>query len=212
MKNIYKKINTLKNGFTLVEVVISIGIFVIIAAGSSGVFAMAFKSYRNAKNVNENIKNAQFAVNLMNKTFRTSSIVSMPNSSTIFVFDYSRTSSGCIRYMFSGGNLTESRVNPVGADSATRLNSCKTLASNAATFNAVQRTMTSGAVTGSFNAVTSLGNDTTGASTRVGKVTVMMNIVSGSGATSSSARIQGTASLRDYTEANIGIDPNNPPS
>lgn len=204
-----KEKNNIKKGFTLVEVIVSIGIFAIIMSGSSVIFSMSFKSYKNAKNVNENLKNAQFALNLMSKTFRTSSVVTASPSS-IIAFDYSRVSRACIRYRFLNGSLLESRVNVAGATSALRLATCSGIPS--ATFDSAESSMTSGSVFGSFDTIVSAGDSSTGASTRVGKVTVRMNITSGAGSSSSSnAVIQSTSSLRDYDVANVGIDPNNAP-
>lgn len=194
-----KKINN-KKGFTLVEVVVAIGMFVIIIAASSGIFARLFKSYRGAKNVNENMKNAQFALNLMSKTFRTSSVkyYIAGGGNAIIVYDYSQSS--CIRYVFNGTALTK-------ATAAVTESNCV----NGASFSAAT-VMTSGAVTGSFYARDSRGNDSDNSSTRVGLVTVNMRITSGGAVdTGSSARIQSTSSLRDYTVSNVGIDPNNAP-
>ncbi|EKE21727.1 MAG: hypothetical protein ACD_7C00144G0003 [uncultured bacterium] len=214
MNKFNKKLNNKKlkvssrYGFTLVEVIISMGIFVVVMAGSSGVFASAFKSYKGAKNVNENLKNAQFAMNLMSKTFRTSSVVSS-SATSIVIFDYSRATRACIRYRFDSNSLKESRYNVIGADSTAKIAACNVV--SPATFNTFESVMTSGSVQGSFAATDSAGNDTTGASTRVGKVTVRMKITNNTGGASSEAIIQSTSSLRDYTVANVGIDPNNAP-
>ncbi|MDX9913149.1 MAG: type II secretion system protein [Candidatus Moranbacteria bacterium] len=197
-----KKINN-KKGFTLVEVVVAIGMFVIIIAASSGIFARLFKSYRGAKNVNENMKNAQFALNLMSKTFRTSSVkyYIAGGGNIIVVYDYSQSS--CIRYVFNGTALTKANTTIAVTES-----NCH----NGASFVSPAIVMTSGAVTGSFYARDSRGNDSNNSSTRVGLVTVNMRITSGGAVdTGSSARIQSTSSLRDYTVSNVGIDPNNAP-
>jgi prepilin-type N-terminal cleavage/methylation domain-containing protein len=192
-----KKINNRK-GFTMVEVIVAIVVFVIVMAGSAGVFASSFKSYKSAKNVNENMKNAQFAMNLMSKTFRTSS-VKQATSTTVIVFDYSQSS--CIRYVFNGTALTKATATAVVSEPA-----CNTGA-----FFSAPMAMTSGTVTGSFRAVSSAGSDGSNTSTRVGLVTVTMEINSGGGTTATRARIQSTSSLRDYTVSNVGIDPNNAP-
>lgn len=203
MKIFDKKLNNEKNipngkrGFTLVEVVVAIGIFVIIMAGSAGVFASAFKSYKGAKNINENLKNAQYAMNLMTKTFRTSSIKNS-SSSLVIVYDYSQLL--CIRYRFSGSELRK-------ATSAVSEGSC-----GSSTAFANDASMTSGVVVGTFEAVDSAGDDSGPTSTRVGIITVTMNITNSGGGNSSSAQIQSTSSLRDYTISNVGIDPNNDPN
>ncbi|HBI17469.1 MAG: hypothetical protein UR60_C0038G0006 [Candidatus Moranbacteria bacterium GW2011_GWF2_34_56] len=201
-----KKLNNKKpkvfnrQGFTLAEVIVSIGIFTIIMAGSAGAFANAFKSYKGAKNINENLKNAQYAMNLMSKTFRTSSI-KYSTSTVVVVYDYSQATA-CIRYVFTGTTLTK-------ASSSAPESNCSNSPSPA--FSAAIP-MTSGSVTGEFNAISSAGDDSGPSSTRVGVITVVMNITNSGGGNSSSARIQSTSSLRDYTVSNVGIDPNNPPN
>lgn len=196
MKNNIKKIN--KRGFTLVEVIVAIGMFVIIISASSGIFARLFKSYKGAKNVSENMKNAQFAMNLMSKTFRTSS-VKYETANVLVVYDYSQ--SACIRYIFNGTALTKATA------AVTESNCVSTAVFSAPTV------MTSGVVTGSFYARDSKGNDGDNSSDRVGLVTVNMRISNGGSVdTGSSTRIQSTSSLRDYTVSNVGIDPNNDPN
>lgn len=211
IKNINLKINR-KKGFTLIEVVVAMGIFTIIMGGSAGAFANAFKSYKGAKNINENLKNAQYAMNLMAKTFRTSSIASA-NSSTatqIVIYDHSRPSNKCIRYSFSGNSLYESKINVAAPTIDQGITNCENV--TPATFNSSEGIMTTGTVTGLFNVTNSAGVDSGPSSTRVGNVTVMMNITNSGGGNSSSARIQSTSSLRDYTVSNLGIDPNNDPN
>jgi len=196
-----KKLNN-KKGFTLVEVIVAMGIFVLIMAGSSEVFTMAFKSYRSAKNINDNLKNSQYAMNLMTKTFRTST-VKYSTATDLIVYDYSQgtTNPGyCIRYRFTSGALMKSSAN-------TTLAGCI----NSTTFSTALP-MTTGTVEGSFDAVASVGNASTHESTTVGKVTVMMNITNGIGTNSNRVRIQSTSSLRDYTVSNVGIDFANDPA
>lgn len=207
MNNSNKKLNNKKyilgnnkRAFTLVEVIVAIGIFVIVMGGSVGAFASAFKSYKGAKNVNENLKNAQYAMNLMAKTFRTSSI-KHSSSNLVIVYDWSQ--SLCIRYVFTGVALTKAFNNTVtesSCDSGTLFSAANT------------RDITTGTVTGEFRAVNSAGDDGGPSSMRVGRVTVVMNITNSGGGSSSSARIQSTSSLRDYTVSNVGIDPNNDPN
>lgn len=195
-----KKLNNKKNkvvikrGFTLVEVIVSLGIFVIIIGGSSGAFIGAFKSYKGAKNTNESLKDSQYAMNLMSKTFRTSS-VKYSSSSTVIVYDHSQLL--CIRYRFYGGALMKT-----GLAAGSPESNC----SNGASFPA-EVPMTIGTVSdGVFNVVASSGNDISGASTEVGKITVSMKVTNSLGSSPSSSRIQSTSSLRDYSLSNVGID------
>ncbi|MFZ2153621.1 MAG: prepilin-type N-terminal cleavage/methylation domain-containing protein [Candidatus Moraniibacteriota bacterium] len=191
--------------FTLVELIISMGIFTIVIAGTSGVFVNAFKSYKGAKNLNENIKNGQFALNVMSKTFRTSAVVSPitinpTNVLSISVCDYSQGS--CFQYSFENSALVRRTA---GANFNPTSNIC-----TCNPFNGAAITMTTGVVSGNFRVLASAGNETTSASTRVGKVTATMNITNGAGtATSTRSILQSTSSLRDYAVSNVGIDPNN---
>lgn len=206
-----KIILTSRRAFTLVEVLVAMGIFVIVMAGSAGVFASAFKSYKGAKNVNENVKNAQYAMNLMAKIFRTSSVnspagINQPGT-TVIVYDYSQgvgVNPGlCIRFRFSAGVLDKATAN-------TTYNGC-----TGGTSFTNTTTMTTGVVGGRFQSTDSVGDGGTGtgASTIVGRVTVTMDITSGAGSSeASSARLQTTSSLRDYEISNVGMDPNNDPN
>lgn len=202
MKNNKKKLN-IKKGFTLIEVMVAIAIFATIIVASSGVFASIFKSYRGAKNVNENLKNGQYAMNLMNKTFRTSKLISpaydssdeVKKVSSIQVCDYSQ--SKCFEYEFASNVLlrSESVATISGGDCT-----CDSLGAPEA--------MTSGEINGSFNVVNSYGevvNDVP-VSTRVGKITTVMEISNGSGFGQTRANLQSSVSLRDYQTSNIGID------
>lgn len=196
-----KKLNSQK-AFTLIEVVIAMGIFAIVAVGSAGAFANAFKSYKAAKNVNQNLENAQHAMSLMTKTFRTSSIIDNSSTRKLEVCDYSQ--SQCFQYEFTGGTLTQDTAEP-----SFDTNGICTCGS----FTGSPTKMTMGDVSGFFDSVKSEGDEEEKTSTKVGKVTVMMDITSGgSGMGSSSARLQSTVSLRDYQTSNIGIDPNNDPN
>lgn len=190
--------------FTLVELIISMGIFTIVIAGTSGVFVSAFKSYKGAKNLNENIKNGQFALNVMSKTFRTSAVISPitntpTNVSSISVCDYSQ--SACFQYSFENSSLVRRTTVAAPTFSAGNICSCGPFV------NPV--TMTTGAISGNFSVLASAGNEATSASTRVGKITATMSITNGAGATSTRSILQSTSSLRDYAVSNVGIDPNN---
>lgn len=182
--------------FTLVELIISMGIFTIVIAGTSGAFVNAFKSYKGAKNLNENIKNGQFALNVMSKTFRTSSIIASSGSS-VTACEYSQNR--CFRYSFGGSQLTVATA--AATSTGNVCTGCGAFGANVP--------MTTGVVAGSFSVVASAGSETTGASTRVGKVTATMSIANGTGDTRTQSILQSTSSLRDYELSNVGIDPNN---
>ena len=191
-----------KHGFTLIEVVVAIGIFVIIASASSAAFTAMFGAYKGARNLNENLKNSQHAMNLINKTLRTSTVISPSadgESSTVTVYDFSQGE--CFKYDFTGTSLYESR----GAVVMSSGNyTCPSLGS--------MTKMTSGEVEGVFNVIRSVGSeDSSGpVSEKVGRITTAMKISNGEGTYKKIVNLQSTVSLRDYDVSNIGIDVANP--
>ena len=191
-----------KHGFTLIEVVVAIGIFVIIASASSAAFTAMFGAYKGARNLNENLKNSQHAMNLINKTLRTSTVISPSadgESSTVTVYDFSQGE--CFKYDFTGTSLYESR----GAVVMSSGNyTCPSLVS--------MTKMTSGVVEGRFNVIRSVGSeDSSGpVSEKVGRITTAMKISNGEGTYKKIVNLQSTVSLRDYDVSNIGIDVANP--
>ena len=191
-----------KHGFTLIEVVVAIGIFVIIASASSAAFTAMFGAYKGARNLNENLKNSQHAMNLINKTLRTSTVISPSadgESSTVTVYDFSQGE--CFKYDFTGTSLYESR----GAVVMSSGNyTCPSLGS--------MTKMTSGVVEGRFNVIRSVGSeDSSGpVSEKVGRITTAMKISNGGGSYKKTVNLQSTVSLRDYDVSNIGIDVANP--
>ena len=198
-----KRVNySVRQGFTLIEVVVAIGIFVIIASASSAAFTAMFGAYKGAKNLNENLKNSQHAMNLINKTLRTSTVISPSadgESSTVTVYDFSQGE--CFKYDFIGTSLYESR----GAVVMSSGNyTCPSLVS--------MTKMTSGVVEGRFNVIRSVGSeDSSGpVSEKVGRITTAMKISNGEGTYKKIVNLQSTVSLRDYDVSNIGIDVANP--
>lgn len=197
-----------KHGFTLIEVVVAIGIFVIIASASSAAFTAMFGAYKGARNLNENLKNSQHAMNLINKTLRTSTVISPSadgESRTVTVYDFSQGE--CFKYDFTGNSLYESR----GAVVMSSGNyTCPSLG--------LMTKMTSGVVEGRFNVVTSEGGVYTNPSgdvigpksVKVGRITTAMKISNGEGTYKKIVNLQSTVSLRDYDVSNIGIDVANP--
>ena len=187
MYNKNKKVLLKKEkAFTLVEVVVAMFIFVIVVVGSTTIFASIFKAYQTSKHLQSNLENAQYAMSLMSKTFRTSSVVAVAaDNSSVTVFNYSRNE--CVRYGFSGNSLVK-ETSP-----ASGLGTCATTAFS------TNDVMTSGTVTGKFYASKSVKKGTPGA--KVGRVTITMNIASGN----RNVNIQTTSSLRDYGVSDITL-------
>jgi prepilin-type N-terminal cleavage/methylation domain-containing protein len=71
-----------KKGFTLVEMMVSIFVFIIIMVAIVDIFARQINSYKYANNLQTNVENAQFALNYMAKTLRTSSILGYADDSS----------------------------------------------------------------------------------------------------------------------------------
>ncbi|MEA3323384.1 MAG: prepilin-type N-terminal cleavage/methylation domain-containing protein, partial [Patescibacteria group bacterium] len=70
-----KKDTKNKKGFTLIEVIVSIFIFAIMMTSISGIFARQISSYKQTRIMANDLENAQFALNYVAKTLRTSSII-----------------------------------------------------------------------------------------------------------------------------------------
>jgi len=184
-------------GFTLIEVIVAMSIFVIVMSAVSGAFASAFKAYGKAREVGESLKNAQYALNLMSKTFRTSSVESptgeKQTDDEIVVFDYSQ--SACIKYKLSSKKiykLSKTVTDESECSSSTAFSDNYPIVENVEELK--------------FFTTDSDGDASSGESMRVGKVTVMMVISNGTVASPTKVRIQSTSSLRDYSKSNIGLD------
>lgn len=176
-----------KNGFTLIEVIIALFIFILIMSSSAIFFSNLFKNYGDARDVQENIENAQYAMNLMAKTFRTSSVAIDGSPSYVQVLDYSQNDT-CIRYSFSVSGLMKT----IGS-SGTDLSTCE-----GDDLSGGGDLMTDGEVSGYFDIVKS---DGTPGSKQVGKITTSMTITKGI----SNVNLQTTSSLRDYVESGISL-------
>ncbi|MFZ2300028.1 MAG: prepilin-type N-terminal cleavage/methylation domain-containing protein [Candidatus Moraniibacteriota bacterium] len=172
------------SGFTLIEMMIAMFLFVILIVAVSQIFSAAFSGYRDAKAAQRDLETAQFAINTIAKELRTSTVVSSSGSqSTVKFYDYSQST--CFQYRVSGGNL---QVASSGAPSDA--SACDS--SNLSSFT----TIASGILSGRFFVTLSepaSGTPPTGGT--VGKVTISLEIGEGS---AHQARIQTSASLRDY--------------
>src|SRR3989344_9059776 len=169
-------------GFSLIEVMVSLVIFSIIMLAITQTFTRSFASYRNAKNIQNDVANAQFALNLLSKELRTSSITSPASNvlvSSVQFYDYSQGM--CFAYWINAGALQVMKI------SVPNFDACDTLVGPY-----LYKTITTGTVTGGFIITPS---DFTSGSKTVGKVTISLQISEG---TNHPVRIQTTVSLRDY--------------
>lgn len=170
-------------GFTLIEVMIALFVFLIITLAMAQTFTQSFSGYKHAKALQRDLENAQFALNLIAKELRTSTVTSFSASHVVF-YDYSQ--SICFDYEFSSnqlfvakkviGTLTDPFTDCAGGFSAP--------------VPIVKTQSPAGTVTGDF-AVT----PSTQTPQSVGRVAVSLEISEGPNHT---AHIQTTASLRDY--------------
>ena len=148
-----------KKGFSLIEVLIAIFIFILTITMLAGSFSSFFKNYTNSKKMQKDVENAQYAMNLMAKTIRTSSV---PNASgsmgTFRIFDYSHPTDNCIEYKYASSMITVSSVtktDPTECNAAS-MPAAAALTSNNITGAYVLATPTSGSTLGKVTVVLSV--------------------------------------------------------
>lgn len=106
---IVKQKNKTKKGFSLLETLIAILVFSLAMVMLVGVFSNFLKNYAKVKKTQKNIENAQYTMNLMAKTIRTSEIASSigPDvwdaATNLDLFNYSQGK--CIRYSYNGSAI-----------------------------------------------------------------------------------------------------------
>ncbi len=177
-------------GFTLIEMVISLGIFSIIAVAVAGTFASGFSTYKETRALSRNLESAQFAMNTLAKLLRTSTVdPGSPSSSNQIIF-YDHSSSRCFQYRIwssaVGSSVLQARWFPLTDSSLCR-------SSTNATFPPTFSQVTSGFVTGGFLITPSMNP------TRAGRVTLSLSVKTNASAVRE-AHVQTTTSLRDYKE------------
>ncbi len=99
------KKNTMKSGFSLIETLIALAVFSIAAVMLSGTFASFLKRYTITKNEQVGAESAQYAMNLMAKTIRSSVIkTAFVSGNEILMFDNS--AGKCVIYGYANGTLS----------------------------------------------------------------------------------------------------------
>jgi len=188
-----------KKGFSLLEVMISIFIFSIMMVSVSMTFASLFKNYKNTKKIQQNLENAQFAMNTMAKSLRTSSItpVVSGNVQTVRFFNYSAASENCVAYSFNSGTrslrISSATIDPAQPTS-TKISQCGSAPLTA------HPDIISGTVDSvNFNVTVSSAGPTPPKA--MGKVTISMKVCASAAcpASQDKATIQSSVSLRDYS-------------
>lgn len=217
LKNKKYKLKAKKKGFSFVELIVAVFIFVLVVTTSTEVFVKMIKNYKNAREIQRDLENAQYAMNLMAKTIRTSSVLSCSGDGANFnndcslvsgtitainIFDYSR--SKCMIYNFDQTNKKLQYKEPT--ISGINLDECGIYIDWDSPQDMISGTATGGYVNnGSFFVVQSTDNPDSPSNSIVGKVTISMQVCPASGcpAGSDKAIIQTSVSLRDYTKAGI---------
>lgn len=172
-------------GFTLIEVMVSLFVFLLIMVALSQIFAQAFSGYKNTKAVQRDVENAQYSLNILAKELRTSTIVSSSQTRVKF-YDYSQFM--CFEYEIAGNQLTVTK-RAVATPTNDPITDCSGGTWSAVTPIAKPETA-GGTLTGKFIVTPSSASPQS-----VGKVTISLVISEGPTHT---ARIQTTSSLRDY--------------
>lgn len=175
-------------GFTLIEVMVSLFTFLIIMMSLSQIFSQSFAAYKNAKAVQRDVESAQYALNILAKELRTSTIVSSASTPpTVKFYDYSQRT--CFEYKIVTNQLTMTKK-AVAAPTNSPSADCTGGTWSTVTPIAKPET-TGGTLIGRFVVTPSVKT----VPKSVGKITVSLEISEGANHT---ARIQTTASLRDY--------------
>ena len=193
------------SGFTLIEVVLAVGIFLIVMLGIMQIFTTSFKAYKESRKLQGTLEAGQFATNAMAKELRTSSLIDHTSDGTSFsvtFIDYSQNR--CIQYVASGvsGKITKYARNVIGADPNAKRQYCQdngvTLGDLVGDLFTSGDLFTTGLTQANINYVESkpIGG---GSTPLVGKVTISLTF----GLTSKPATLQTTVSLRDFNYVGI---------
>lgn len=172
------------NAFSLMELLVAMFIFVIVTTVVIGTFGNMVNVKKKAKNVQQNLENTKYAMELMAKSIRMSSktdYITPENDQSIFM--YNSSEGKCVSYQFSGGSLQR-------GVSGEDYDSCV----SGSSFTYTQITPEN--ITGKF-AVTPSNHS------RMGKVTISIVVSTGNGSSSDTIRSQTTVSLRSYDEVGI---------
>jgi len=193
-----------KKAFTLIELMVSVFIFLLIMTGVVTIFTREITAYRVARETQKNIENAQFTLNYISKVLRTSEVNDI-SSTEVYAYDHSQNK--CFVFSFAGDQLKMSKQE----DGTTMI-------AGDCTDNAFDMapsiSLTIGKVTGSFGGKESRNGAEPGfddmSAVNVGAVTTMLVIEPEGGArdnlgNAEKVYIQSTSSLRDYTKAGMAI-------
>jgi type II secretory pathway pseudopilin PulG len=193
------------NGFTLIEAVVALFVFLIIMLSLSNTFTQSFAGYRNTRAVQKDVENAQFALNLMAKELRTSTVVSSGGTKKIVKF-YDHSQSICFEYKIIddvNDKLTVSKKNidtgntsyyddPDDPSTFNPFLACAGSSGFSSATDLIRIENTGGKLEGNFAVVPS---DKNSSPKKLGKITISLQISEGPKHT---ANVQTTSSLRDF--------------
>ncbi len=211
--NDHKKINFLSlkrrslAGFTLIELMISIFIFALIMTSVVTIFTREIVAYRTAREVQKNLENAQFTLNFIAKTLRTSQVNDIEETK-IYAYDHSQGK--CFVFAFESAALTMQKEKD---NSSMKAGECDTSGPPSGSMNSAVD-LTIGEVTGRFDGKMTAGSRSASNCgdvncVTVGAITTSLVITPEGGVSngnkSEKLYIQSTVSLRDYPNAGISL-------
>ena len=190
-KKKYQMPNASHKGFSFLEMLVAVAIFSLVMITAGNAFSRFIAVQKRTRDVQQDLEDARFSMELMAKTLRTSSIMSCnsgvnpcpPSATSVQLYDYSQEK--CIRYAFQSGKIQSA---------------------SAYTDKATCAGAILGGLTDIINKYVSSVNfgvvQSSQSPRRVGKATISITICSNnetcSGAQRDKATIQTTISLRDY--------------
>lgn len=184
---------------SFVEVIIAIFVFSVVMFAVMMIFTSSFGGYKKADNMAKNIENAQFAMNSMAKSLRTSKVISALSSSpssVIRVYDFSEQA--CKEYSFSGNQIT-AKIS--GTMAYATGETCAVLDGLDASPISAQF------IQGSFSGSASVPPSPGVSPGTMGKVTIRVKVCSESacatGGKNDQVVLQTTVSLRDYSTVGL---------
>ena len=190
-----------RQGFTLVEALVAVFVFSLVMISVVSIFSKFVIVKKRSGGIQRNMEDAKYAMELMAKTIRTSSVIECLDSTGsvmacgssvagIEIYDFSQGM--CIIFRFSGGTILKGSASPATAGDKS---SCNFTPGAISTYQMVGNTINQ----------MSFGVDQTVPFTKIGKVTISIAICSDpgcSGTGNDRASFQTTVSTREYSEVN----------
>lgn len=177
-------------GFSLLEMIIAVAIFALVAVAVMSAYVSIFKAGKNAKIIQQNMENARVAMDNMAKTIRSGEIDSSSISEIkVFVYNADSDSLGkCVKFSFNSNNIQESQTATSVIDRTVSPYPYCSTATYVNTVNLVDTSLNF-TITGKFKVVPVLP-------AAAGRVTILADVQSGMG----SANLQTTVSLSGSKE------------